>query len=90
MDSVGEGKGGMFRKNSMYIIYSETDRVENGRILKVGSLGDLVESPCSLRDFQQSSPIPLFRSINSSVLFIAFFIVQLTSIHDYWKNDGLN
>ena len=23
--SVGEGKGGIFRKNSMYIIYSETD-----------------------------------------------------------------
>ena len=23
--SVGEGEGGMFRKNSMYIIYSETD-----------------------------------------------------------------
>ena len=22
---VGEGKGGMFRENSMYIIYSETD-----------------------------------------------------------------
>ena len=22
---VGEGEGGMFRKNSMYIIYSETD-----------------------------------------------------------------
>ena len=25
LDSVGEGKGGMFRKNIMYIIYSETD-----------------------------------------------------------------
>ena len=25
LDSVGEGKGGMFRKNSMYITYSETD-----------------------------------------------------------------
>ena len=25
LDSVGEGKGGMFRENSMYIIYSETD-----------------------------------------------------------------
>ena len=24
LDSVGEGKGGMFRENSMYIIYSET------------------------------------------------------------------
>ena len=25
LDSVGEDEGGMFRKNSMYIIYSETD-----------------------------------------------------------------
>ena len=25
LDSVGEGEGGMFRKNSMYIIYSERD-----------------------------------------------------------------
>ena len=25
LDSVGEGEGGMFRENSKYIIYSETD-----------------------------------------------------------------
>ena len=25
LDSVGEGEGGMFRENSMYITYSETD-----------------------------------------------------------------
>ena len=25
LDSVGEGEGGMFQKNGMYIIYSETD-----------------------------------------------------------------
>ena len=25
LNSVGEGEGGMFRENSMYIIYSETD-----------------------------------------------------------------
>ena len=25
LDSVGEGEGGMFLKNSMYIIYRETD-----------------------------------------------------------------
>ena len=25
LDSVGEGEGGMFRENGMYIIYSETD-----------------------------------------------------------------
>ena len=31
LDSVGEGKGGMFWKNSMYIIYSETDH-QRGRL----------------------------------------------------------
>ena len=25
LDSVGEGEGGMFQENNMYIIYSETD-----------------------------------------------------------------
>ena len=25
LDSMGEGEGGMFWKNSMYIVYSETD-----------------------------------------------------------------
>ena len=25
LDSLGEGKGGMFQKSSMYIIYGETD-----------------------------------------------------------------
>ena len=25
LDSVGEGEGEMFRENSMYIVYSETD-----------------------------------------------------------------
>ena len=40
-------------------------------------------SPCSPRDSQESSPTPQFKSINSSAL---SFKVQLTPIHDYWKN----
>ena len=39
----------------------------------------LVGSPCSPRDSQESSPAPLFKSINSSVL--SFFTVQLS--HPY-------
>ena len=34
---------------------------------------------------QESSPIPQFKSINSSVLSF-LFSPTLTSIHDYWKN----
>ena len=49
----------------------------------------LVGSPCSPRDFQESSPTPLFKSINSSVL--SFLHGQtLTSIHEYWKNHSFD
>ena len=43
LDSVGEGEGGMFRENSMYIIYSETDhQAQVGcmrQVLRAGALG---------------------------------------------------
>ena len=44
----------------------------------------LVGSPCSPRDFQDSSPTPQFKSINSSVLSL-LHSPTLTSTHDYWK-----
>ena len=44
----------------------------------------LVESPCSPRDSQESSPTPQFKSINS-LAFSFLFSSILTSIHDYWK-----
>ena len=37
---------------------------------------------------QESSPIPQFKSINSSVLTFLYSPI-LTSIHDYWKNHSL-
>ena len=43
----------------------------------------LVGSPCSPRDSQESSPIPQFKSINSSALSL-FYDPALTSIDDYW------
>src|SRR5574337_174071 len=45
--------------------------------------------PCSLRDSQESSPAPQFKSINSSVLSL-LYSPTLTSIHDYWKNHSLD
>ena len=56
-----------------------TDLLQNG----------LVESHCSPRDSQESSPTPQFKSINSS----AFSLLDsptLTSIHDHWKNHSLD
>ena len=44
----------------------------------------LVGSPCSLRDSQESSPTPQFKSINSSA-FSLLYGPTLTSIHDYGK-----
>ena len=49
----------------------------------------LVGSPCSLRDSQEYSPTPQFKSINSSVLSF-LFSPTLTSIHDYWKNHSFD
>ena len=49
----------------------------------------LVGSPCSPRDSQESSPIPQFKSINSSA-FSFLHSPTLTSIHDHWKNHSLD
>ena len=49
----------------------------------------LVESPCSPRDSQESSPIPQFKSINSSALSF-LHSPTLTSIHDHRKNHSLD
>ena len=49
----------------------------------------LVGSPCRPRDFQESSPTPQFKSINSSVLNF-LHSPPLTSIHDHWKNHSLD
>ena len=46
-------------------------------------------SPSSPRDFQESSPTPQFKSINSSVLSF-LHSPTLTSIHDHWKNHSLD
>ena len=44
----------------------------------------LVWSSCSVRDSEESSPAPQFKSINSSALSLLYG-PPLTSIHDYWK-----
>ena len=46
-------------------------------------------SPCSPRDSQESSPIPQFKSINSSVLSL-LHSPTLSSIHDHRKNHSLD
>ena len=49
----------------------------------------LIGSPCSLRDSQESSPTPQFKSISSSALGFLYSPV-LTSIHDCWKNQSFD
>ena len=43
----------------------------------------------SLRDSQESSPTPQFKSINSSALSF-LYSPTLTSIYDHWKNHSLD
>ena len=49
----------------------------------------LVGSPCSPGNFQESSPTPQFKSINSSALNL-LHSPTLTSIHDHRKNHSLD
>ena len=46
-------------------------------------------SPCSPRNYQESSPTPQFRSISSLVCSF-LHSPTLTSIHDHWKNHSLD
>ena len=57
----------------------KTDILQNG----------LVGSPCSPRDSQESSPIPQFKSINSSALSF-LHSPTLTYMRDYWKNHSFD
>ena len=50
---------------------------------------ELVGYPSSLRDYQESSPTPQFKGINSSVLSF-LHSPTLASINDYWKNHSLD
>ena len=52
-------------------------------------ISELIWSPCSPRDSQESSPTPQFKSIHSLVL--SFLnSPTLTSIRDHWKNHSLD
>ena len=48
----------------------------------------LVWFPCSRRDSQESYLAPPFKSIN--LRHSSLFMVQLTSVHDYWKNHSFD
>ena len=50
---------------------------------------ELVGSPCSPRDSQESSPTPQFKSIHSSVLSF-LYSPTLASIHDHQLNRSLD
>ena len=49
----------------------------------------LIRSPCSPRDYQESSPTPEFKSINSLILSFLYSPI-LTSLRDYWKNHSFD
>ena len=59
-------------------------------IFRTDFLSDLlVWCPRSPRDSHESSPIPEFQSINSSMLCFLYG-PTLTSVHNYWKNHNFD
>ena len=54
-------------------------------IFKTDFLKDWLAWCCSLRESQESSPTPQFKSINS-VAISFLYSLTLTSKHEYWKN----
>ena len=50
---------------------------------------ELVGSPCSPRDSENSSPTPQFKNIHSSAP-SSLYGPTLTSVHDYWKNHSFD
>ena len=59
-------------------------------IFRVDFLEDwLVCSPCCPRDFQEFSPTPQFKSINSLPLSLLYG-PNFTTIDDYWKNHSFD
>ena len=45
--------------------------------------------PCCPRDFQESSPVPQFKGINS-LAFCLIYGPALTTKHDYWEDNSLD
>ena len=63
-------------------------------VLPINIQGDFLQdwlawSPCSPRDFQEPSPTPQLKSINSLVLSF-LYNPALTYIHDNWKNHSFD
>ena len=60
-------------------------------IFRVNLLKDwLIWSPCCLRESQESSPAPQFKSINCLVVSLLYGPTRLWSIQDYWKSHSFD
>ena len=79
----------LFASGSQHIGVSASTSVLSMNTQDWSPLGWTGGSPCSLRDSQESSPTPQFKSINSLVLSF-LHSPTLISIHDYWKNHSLD
>ena len=85
---------GSFPMNGLFTSGQSTGASASASVLPMNiqdwfplGLTDLIS--CSLRDSQESSTTPQFKSINSLV-FSFLYSPTLTSIHDYWKKTYLS
>ena len=81
---------------SSVLFWRVSGTAEPGGLLSMGShrvrhdWSDLAAAAaCSPGDSQESSPVPQFKSINSSLLGLLYG-PTLTSVHDYWKNQSFD
>ena len=81
---------GSFAVSQLFPSGGQSIRVSaSASVLPVNIQDELVGSPCSREDSQESSPMPQFKSINSLVLSF-LHSPTFTSIHDYWKNHSFD
>ena len=83
---------GSFQMSQLFASGGQSIRVSASASVLPMNIQDLFPlgwTPCSPRDSQESSPTPQFKSINFSALSF-LHSPTLTSIHDHWKNHGLD
>ena len=83
---------GSFPKSRLFPSGDQSIRVSTSASVLPMNIQDwfpLGWTPCNPRDSQESSPIPQFKSINSSA-FSLLYGPTLTSIRDYWKNHSFD